>query len=94
MLKILLVLQPRGLRCVVVAWWNVINVTVCLLVLTRLCCIIGIVFFFYFRLASGGRSKFIGELASMRKWMVQLCAFLLLPVSGPLSILYAHFRLS
>ena len=35
--------QEVGCVVVVGVWWNVINVIVCLLVLTRLCCTIGIV---------------------------------------------------
>ena len=59
----------------------------CLLVLTRLCCTIGIVDFVW---ASGGRSKFLGEWASLRNRIV-----LLLVCSGPslpaqLPVYYMH----
>ena len=52
----------------VVVWWNVIDVLVWLLVLSRVYCTSGIVF----RRASGDRSKFLGEKASLRNKMVLL----------------------
>ena len=80
---------------VVGVWWNVIDVLVCLLVLTRLCCIIGIVC----GLPVGFRwsveiSWRMGLLEEQDGAVVGV--FLPLPsgpASGPLSILNAHFRL-
>ena len=67
---------------------DVINVIVCLLVLTRLCSTIGIA---DFRWASSGRSKFLGEgLPWGTGWYC--CGCVLAPsgpVSGPLSMLAA-----
>ena len=64
-------------------WWNVIDVIVCLLVLTRLCCIIG-----HCLWTSSGRSKRLGEWEEQDGVVVGV--FCPLPYSGPLSILNAH----
>ena len=64
--RLLIAMQEVGCVIVMGVWWNVIDVIVCLLVLSWLCCTSGIVC----ELAFGGRSKFLGEWASLRKRMV------------------------
>ena len=83
-------MQEVGCVVVVGVWWNVINVIVCLLVLTRLCCTIGIVC-----------GLLVGYQWSVEiSWRMGLLAeedgavFWPLPsglASSPLSILDAHF---
>ena len=74
--------RRRWLCCCDGVWWNVIK---CAFWCWPGCAVLLALF------GSGGRSKFIGEWASLRNWMGLLCVIW---ISGPLSILYAHFWLS